>query len=302
MAVEDGAFDGTGSGGLFDLVDQMLGAAFEMEAQAASDLYNLAGRALAARHQTEDYYRTVAATVTAEASAVTRLSSLQKQLDFFRHINLNAGEAASHGIRAAYERQIRNMALKEAAITIGTAGVGRIAVAGGKTLLTNNLGRAAVLSTSIHVGGSNLPRVLPHIPQGVAHVTRGTWIDAAGRMRYFDTGRFAPMGGSTRTASSATHRNSNAYLGDTHVYGIFGPRGVHKIGESSQGRRVSDGASIRGEMQARQLRRETGQRYESDIIANFTNKADARAHERRMIETFRRLYGDEALPGNRSNR
>ena len=48
------------------------------------------------------------------------------------------------------------------------------------------------------------------------------------------------------------------YVCDTHVDRVKGPKGTHKIGESAQGVRVRDGASIRGEQQARRLTRETG--------------------------------------------
>ena len=107
-------------------------------------------------------------------------------------------------------------------------------------------------------------------------------------------GTSAPRGG--------VHKNSLDYVGDTHVYRIKGPNGTYKIGESAQGVRVRDGASIRGEQQARRLTRETGDFYESEIRKTFPDKRSARDYERRLIERFRRMFGDDALPGNKTNR
>ncbi|MCP4679874.1 MAG: hypothetical protein GY854_31150, partial [Deltaproteobacteria bacterium] len=98
------------------------------------------------------------------------------------------------------------------------------------------------------------------------------------------------------------HKNSLDYVGDTHVYRIKGPKGTHKIGESAQGVRVRDGASIRGEQQARRLTRETGDFHRSDIRKTFPDKRSARDYETQTIERFRRMFGDDALPGNKTNR
>jgi len=65
---------------------------------------------------------------------------------------------------------------------------------------------------------------------------------------------------------------------------------------------VRDGASIRGEQQARSLQRETGDFYRSDIRKTFPDKRSAREYETRLIERFRRWYGQDALPGNKTNR
>jgi hypothetical protein len=100
----------------------------------------------------------------------------------------------------------------------------------------------------------------------------------------------------------AIHKNSLEYVGDTHVYRIKKPDGTCKIGESMQGVRVGDGASIRGEAQARALQRQTGQRYESEIRRTFPDKASAREYETRLIERYRRMHGDDTLPGNKTNR
>jgi hypothetical protein len=103
-------------------------------------------------------------------------------------------------------------------------------------------------------------------------------------------------------AVSQVHQNSLDYVGDTHVYRIKGPNGTHKIGESAQGTRVRDGASIRGEQQARRLTRETGDFYESDIRKTFPDKRSAREYETQLIELFRRMFGEDVLPGNSTNR
>jgi len=103
-------------------------------------------------------------------------------------------------------------------------------------------------------------------------------------------------------AKTIPHKNSLDYVGETHVYRVKGPDGTFKIGESAQGVRVSDGASVRAEQQARRLTRETGDRFETDIRKTFPDKASARDYETRLIERFRRMYGDDTLPGNKTNR
>jgi len=105
------------------------------------------------------------------------------------------------------------------------------------------------------------------------------------------------------TPTPLVHKNSLDYAGDTHVYRIIGPDSTtYKIGESSQGTRLRDGASIRAEQQARRLTRETGERYRTEIRKIFPDKASARAYETRLIERFRRMYGQDTLPGNKTNR
>jgi hypothetical protein len=104
-------------------------------------------------------------------------------------------------------------------------------------------------------------------------------------------------------AANNVHKNSLEYVGDTHVYRIKGPDGAtFKIGESAQGVRARDGASIRAEQQARKLTRETGNNYTTEIRKEFGDKASARDYETRLITRFRRMYGLDALPGNKSDR
>ena len=103
-------------------------------------------------------------------------------------------------------------------------------------------------------------------------------------------------------ARTAIHKNSLKYIGETHVYRIKGPDGTtFKIGESARGVRQSDGLSIRAEQQVRQLIREKGPGFESEIRKTFGSKAEARDYERRLIERFRRRYGEDTLPGNKSD-
>jgi RHS repeat-associated protein len=109
--------------------------------------------------------------------------------------------------------------------------------------------------------------------------------------------------GAKQAAKTTSHKNSLDYVGETHVYRIKGPDGsTYKIGESAQGTRVRDGASIRAERQARALRKETGDTYTTQIRKTFPDKASARDYETRVIERFRRMYGDDTLPGNKTNR
>jgi len=106
----------------------------------------------------------------------------------------------------------------------------------------------------------------------------------------------------TIAPESVPHKNSLDYVGDTHVYRIKGPNGTHKIGESAQGVRVRDGASIRAEQQVRRLNREVGPGHSAEIRKTFPDKRAARDYETRVIERFRRMFGDDALPGNKTNR
>jgi RHS repeat-associated protein len=99
------------------------------------------------------------------------------------------------------------------------------------------------------------------------------------------------------------HKNSLQYVGESHVYRINGPDGrPHKIGESSQGTRKSDGQSIRAERQVRRLQRETGETYSSEIVKTTPGKQASRWYETGLIRRFRRLFGSEQLPGNKGDR
>jgi hypothetical protein len=69
-----------------------------------------------------------------------------------------------------------------------------------------------------------------------------------------------------------------------------------------QGVRARDGASIRAEQQVRQLNRTVGPGHTSEIRRTFHDKASAREYETKVIERFRRMFGDDTLPGNRTNR
>ena len=109
--------------------------------------------------------------------------------------------------------------------------------------------------------------------------------------------------GAKAPRASAVHKNSLDYVGETHVYRIVGSDGsTYKIGESAQGVRLRDGTSVRAEQQARRLYRNTGDLYYTEILKTFPNKKTARAYETYLIERFRRLYGSNVLPGNKTNR
>lgn len=100
------------------------------------------------------------------------------------------------------------------------------------------------------------------------------------------------------------HKNSNAYVGDTHVYGITGPAdlypgGVYKVGQSATGVRVGDRASIRAEVQARRLTRTTGRLHETYIDQVLPDKISAKAYERERRDRLRGQHGPGSLPGNR---
>jgi hypothetical protein len=119
-----------------------------------------------------------------------------------------------------------------------------------------------------------------------------------GPSTYGINGRSSPI-----ASAKGVHKNSLEYVGDTHVYRIKGPDGkTYRIGQSAQGTRVSDGASIRAEKQVRQLNRTVGPGHTSEIRKTFPDKASARAYETRLIERFQRRFGRDALPGNMTNR
>jgi hypothetical protein len=85
-------------------------------------------------------------------------------------------------------------------------------------------------------------------------------------------------------------------VGTTHVYAI---RNIDqgytvKIGQSAQGYRKGDGASIRAEEQRRRMDRETGERHETEVLHEFDGKRDARAYETELIERFRAIFLDNA--------
>ncbi|MCP5210679.1 MAG: hypothetical protein H6998_07120 [Hahellaceae bacterium] len=114
----------------------------------------------------------------------------------------------------------------------------------------------------------------------------------------------ALKGPSQTNTSASVHKNSLDYVGETHVYRIKSSDGTYKIGESAQGTRVSDGASIRAEQQARELTLETGKVHTTKIInagKPFKNKREAVDYQDRVRDRFRRLYGEKTLPGNQEH-
>ena len=146
----------------------------------------------------------------------------------------------------------------------------------------------------------NLAAAVP----GAGQAVMGAKLAAVG-FGVYKSAKFAKNVGSSFSGAGnkIVHKNSLDYVGDTHVYRVRGPDGsTYKIGESAQGVRVGDGASIRAEQQARRLTRQTGDTYTTEIRKTFPDKASARDYETRLIERFRRLYGEGALPGNKTNR
>ena len=98
------------------------------------------------------------------------------------------------------------------------------------------------------------------------------------------------------------HKNSLGFVGQTDVYGIYTSSGsLFKIGETAQGRRASDGLSIRGQLQARALSKQTGDFSRSKIIQTFPNKSEARAFETQAIKDYTKLFGQRP-PGNKVDR
>jgi hypothetical protein len=102
------------------------------------------------------------------------------------------------------------------------------------------------------------------------------------------------------TKGDKIHKNSHDYIGDTHKYRIHNEDGIYKVGQSAQGVRKSDGKSIRAESQARNLRKETGQKYETEITEVFPNKRDAYRSENEEVLKLRQS-NPNALPGNKGN-
>lgn len=150
-----------------------------------------------------------------------------------------------------------------------------------------------VIEESLATGGprSRLPSDPP-----------GTWRDKNNRLHDGATGRFvrepSPRVRDQKTGETL-HRNSRAYEGESHVYAIRRPDGsVFKVGKSSQGTRV-DGASLRAEQQVRELNETLGPGHTSEIRRTFETAADALDYEAALRERFRKLFGEDMLPGNR---
>jgi predicted GNAT family acetyltransferase len=96
------------------------------------------------------------------------------------------------------------------------------------------------------------------------------------------------------------HKNSLKFNGPTHIYKITDERGsIHKISESAQGLN-KHGLSKRAEQQVRQLRKQTGKRYRSDVIEWHKGKGLARARETQLIRETR-SKDPNALPGNKGD-
>jgi hypothetical protein len=104
------------------------------------------------------------------------------------------------------------------------------------------------------------------------------------------------------------NRNLRDYVGQSHVYVIKAPNGsVYKVGKSSGGTRKRDDLSIRAENQVRRLNREDVANggaggYSSQIRRdNLPGSGAALDYETRWRDTYRRLFGQDLLPGNREH-
>ena len=189
-----------------------------------------------------------------------------------------------------------------------SGGVGVAAATGAAVVAAGGAVVAEVVDTAVEELASHAlggPVFVPLSPFDAVQDGTRLILKKAGREALEETGEAAAKfggKGATEVAEETVHKNSNQYVGDVHVYRIVGPNGTHKIGESAQGVRKSDGASIRGEEQARKLRQQTGQPYRSEIIKEFADKRSARSYETDLIERFKSLFGDDALPGNKINR
>jgi hypothetical protein len=96
------------------------------------------------------------------------------------------------------------------------------------------------------------------------------------------------------------HGNSLDYVGPCHVYKIKKGGVDQKYGESTQGLNKF-GQSKRAEQQARKLQRETGEQYETEIVANFKNKRTAKDFEHQEIKQAK-AQDPNALPLNKGLR
>lgn len=101
-------------------------------------------------------------------------------------------------------------------------------------------------------------------------------------------------------AKSATnaHKNSLAYQGPTHVYKITDAESkVLKIGESATGL-TKQGLSKRAQQQVKVLNKTTGREHDSEIIAHFGGKKEARIFETETIIKIKES-NPNALPLNK---
>jgi len=99
------------------------------------------------------------------------------------------------------------------------------------------------------------------------------------------------------------HKNSLDYVGETHLYVIRDMETgiIQKYGESAMGKNRF-GQSIRAESQVVKLQKETGKKFESEVIKEFSDKKSARISETKYIKTHRKVFGKNALPLNKTNR
>jgi len=98
------------------------------------------------------------------------------------------------------------------------------------------------------------------------------------------------------------NKNSRSYDGDSHVYVIRdADDNVLKVGKSSQGTRIKDGASKRAEQQVRALNKKYGPGHTSEIRKTFDNSGKALDYEKKLRDRIRRRYGKDKLPLNKEH-
>jgi len=127
------------------------------------------------------------------------------------------------------------------------------------------------------------------------------YVSAKGASQGAVRGGAEPVTEAPKASFEPVNGNSLKSPNETHVYRIDNPQGLWKIGESGKGVRVSDGASIRAESQARALTKSTGQLHTSRIIGRLPNKAQGVSYQTSLIRRYARRYGHRP-PGNKTDR
>jgi hypothetical protein len=94
------------------------------------------------------------------------------------------------------------------------------------------------------------------------------------------------------------HGNDLKCPEETHVYVIRRDGDSYRIGESMKGTN-KQGLSRRANTQTKKLTKETGREFDSEIRKTFPNKKAAKDHETKSIIRFRKIFGEDKLPGNK---
>ena len=105
------------------------------------------------------------------------------------------------------------------------------------------------------------------------------------QVNFFTTRGYDPATGELTSVSD--------HLANTRAY-FYHPATHKNAGQISEIRNAA--------LKSRRLTRETGDLFTTRIRKTFPEKASARDYETRLIERFRRMYGENSLPGNKTNR